>query len=522
MNFHKSRIQVSTGPRKHMPRSDPQLPRSLWERFKQDFPESLIFTPFFSDVRHIMLLEGPSARLTSAIPVHLSQVVQLYSPSGPRPECTDRDLSYLHLAVVQGDLPLAHESLRLGTSVHCTEKNGYSPLFYGLEILLHYMRDGKITLSIAGVPSQVEATLQQEAEKHVARICQVCLFLISHHSDPNESHKVDISVFSLACIIGSWDLIRALLLHGATPDMRFVIKCFKSEADKTRFKSLVSELSTAIRPPRICPCGSQRPLQDCHATRQPYPAHYICPCGSRKIHSACCARKTELSWNEKWNEEKNWLDFGGEVRKLAGAVDPVADDCGDLMLLAKFAAAMGTTMGVNIGEPLTPKNFPWLDKVDLPILEVLVKTKRVDPAFAAACKKTNLIPSPITVRTIPKVKWIAIKKTWNEEVDAYIASGVDRRAPAIIEAAAKIGLAGGPLHCKCEASGCGNTESDSVKAFPRCSGCNKAVYCSHDCQKSAWKAHKSACRAGNVQAQILPSQEEYAAEVGRITGFRFA
>lgn len=58
-------------------------------------------------------------------------------------------------------------------------------------------------------------------------------------------------------------------------------------------------------------------------------------------------------------------------------------------------------------------------------------------------------------------------------MDVYIASGVDARAPAIIEAEAKLGLAGGPLHCKCEADECTNMEStNSTKVFPRCSGCN--------------------------------------------------
>ncbi|KAJ7927486.1 hypothetical protein B0H13DRAFT_1035289 [Mycena leptocephala] len=114
-------------------------------------------------------------------------------------------------------------------------------------------------------------------------------------------------------------------------------------------------------------------------------------------------------------------------------------------------------------------------------------------------------------------------KAWNNAVDAYISSKVDQRAPEMIEAAAKIGLAGGPLRCKCEAAGCARRENgDSDKEFPRCSGCKTTIYCSHSCQKSAWKAHKSACRAGNVESQMLPSQEAYVAELARITGFRFA
>jgi hypothetical protein len=151
------------------------------------------------------------------------------------------------------------------------------------------------------------------------------------------------------------------------------------------------------------------------------------------------------------------------------------------------------------------------------------------------------VNSPAAIRTVPKSAWIKSMKAWNNAVDAYISSKVDQRAPEIIETAAKIGLAGGPLRCKCEAAGCARRENgDSDKEFPRCSGCKtvcrlrlltnslsnitrrQTIYCSHSCQKSAWKAHKSACRAGNVESQMLPSQEAYVAELARITGFRFA
>ncbi|KAJ7741447.1 hypothetical protein DFH07DRAFT_702930, partial [Mycena maculata] len=108
-------------------------------------------------------------------------------------------------------------------------------------------------------------------------------------------------------------------------------------------------------------------------------------------------------------------------------------------------------------------------------------------------------------RTMSKVEW-GESTMWNAAVDEYIASGVDHRTPEAIKNAAKIGQAGGRFRRECEAFGCENMESKSLKPFSHCSGCKTAVSYSHICQKEAWKAHKSACRAGRVRAQMLPSQ----------------
>ena len=37
---------------------------------------------------------------------------------------------------------------------------------------------------------------------------------------------------------------------------------------------------------------------------------------------------------------------------------------------------------------------------------------------------------------------------------------------------------------------CRSTEETQDKPLKRCMGCNRAVYCSRECQKSAWKTHK--------------------------------
>ncbi|GAQ81036.1 hypothetical protein KFL_000690160 [Klebsormidium nitens] len=49
---------------------------------------------------------------------------------------------------------------------------------------------------------------------------------------------------------------------------------------------------------------------------------------------------------------------------------------------------------------------------------------------------------------------------------------------------------------KCSHSSCSEMESAS-RRFKVCSGCKLAIYCSQDCQKAAWKGHKSRCRTVN-------------------------
>ncbi|KAJ7754504.1 hypothetical protein B0H16DRAFT_1418206 [Mycena metata] len=498
--FHKSRIQGGDL-RRNLPRSEPQLPRPLIERFRTEYPDSIIFTSFFSDVRHIMLIRGPTSDLTAMIPVHFKA---LLAQTVPNLEGLDTDcgLSYLHLAVLAGDLPLAYESVRLGTSVHCKDKHDCSPLFYGLELMWNIKRAARGRFR--DLPAEFQASLAKHSLTNLARISKVCLFLIAHHSDPNETPKgYSLSVFHLAFALQNEELIRALILHGASRSG------LGNEANNAYFESIASKLSTAGRPARICPCGSERPLKDCHQSSQPYPTDFICLCGSRKTYAACCVKKPNISWSENWNEEKGWLDFGPTISRSARAVNPDFDET-DLKCAMVLTGMMDATPA------------KWLEKPNEIVLKILVQKRRIDPAYVAACKTTQIAPSPSAIRAIPKPQWLQSMKTWNSAVDAYIASGVDHRAPETIEAAAKIGYAGGPLWCKCEGEGCSKMESRDAEAFPRCSGCKTAVYCSHNCQKSAWKAHKTACRAGDVKAQLLPSQEAYIGELVRVTGFKFS
>ncbi|KAJ7640858.1 hypothetical protein DFH06DRAFT_624075 [Mycena polygramma] len=482
------RVEEQSGARRKLPLSDPQLPRPLSDGFRKDYPDSIIFTPFFSDVRHLMLVGGPTAATTGAIPAHFITLVETTSV----PDDADAGLSYLHLAVMAGDIPLAYEALRLGTSVHCQDISGFSPLFFGFHVLRLLRLD-----ALNNLPARLQETQR-------TRVIEICLFLVAHHSDPNETHGTDMSVLNIACLVRSWELVRALLLHGAIPRVRAEI--FRDHpADKIRFDGLVSELSNAVRPARICPCGSNQRLEDCHRSPQSRPKHYLCPCESRKTYAACCAKK-DIEWRDAWHEEEGRLVVSRKF--IRSAAIPDVGMTGLLHSMHTMDMA-----GVEV-----PETF-GLDVPNEKILKVLIEKHRIDPAYVAACEKTMIAPSPVAVRVLPKPTWVRSMGRWNDAVDAYIASGVDRRAPEIIEAAAKVGVSGGPLWRRCEAPGCTEVENkDLAKPFPQCSGCNTTVYCSQSCQKSAWKGHKSACRAGEAMAQMLPSQVEYTAELKRFGG----
>jgi hypothetical protein len=58
--------------------------------------------------------------------------------------------------------------------------------------------------------------------------------------------------------------------------------------------------------------------------------------------------------------------------------------------------------------------------------------------------------------------------------------------------------------------GCGATEAQQPPAdgaaaakFKRCAACRAALYCSAACQRTAWPAHKAACRAAAAAAAEL-------------------
>ncbi|KAJ7780991.1 hypothetical protein B0H16DRAFT_1710245 [Mycena metata] len=512
----------SIGTQQQFPSSKPQLPRELWKALKNKStptpgslvftPGSMIFTPFFSDIRHLMVTKemDPNSKVPGSRFIEDPHIPELAS------RLTDEAVfARFGLAV------------RLGTSIGCTNDAGLSALYYAFGVLLDYEHGvaGHI-LEGPGLPSAIR--------EHLSGIIhEVLLFLISHHADPNETHR-GLSLLHMACLCSSWDLIEALLLHGANPFPSSIEtedctphEFFRNPGDATRFLSLVSEYCDTPRPPRICPCGSGLPLNNCHAVAggKPHALEYICPCGSRKTYSACCAKKPRMKYVEEWDEKKERLVVKQDiVMPMNLGLGMLRTEVGEDSLqsqLQKTKVGLATQMAVDV-----------LQARQEDMLQQLVQTGRVLRSGGSAnrdlpssvsvavrlsdASSPESSPSPNCVLSMSKFEWKQLMEQWNEAVDDYIASGVDKRPRATIENAAKLGLKGGALYRKCEASGCTKVEGRESVQMLICSGCRTTVYCGRDCQKIDWSGHKSPCRAGEVALQMLPSQREHLAEATKV------
>ncbi|KAJ7640799.1 hypothetical protein DFH06DRAFT_1215271 [Mycena polygramma] len=490
---------------KPLPPCNPQLPQHLWKRFKTEYPHSIIFSSNFTDARHRLVTGEMSAKDSRPIPGFI-----LDMPG--REAFLNLEPGWLHIAVMFGDPPLACEMLRLGCPIQSKDRRNHSAVYFGCAWVENYMRHGKWKDRTGKTVVPDEQIL--ELMKHYSQMLKVCIFLVEQHSDPNEMHK-GVSILHLACLIGSWDLIRALLLHGAKPSndnapKMYPIDTLETLSDKANFTALVSQYSTQIRPPRPCPCASGRTLSECHATDQPYPGEYLCPCCSRKTHAKCCEKRIGFTWHEIWTEETQF-DFVKKIIQPMKFADPEEQ--------ADFIAKV-QSMSKDDQRDLIPTVGEARDTIQRHqvTVQLLARSGKIDRAFAKAAEKTGYLPRPGWNEVDSKIDGKVSMSKWNQAVDDYITSGVDHRGRRVIENAAKIGSTGGPLFRRCEANGCANVEGrESVKLL-LCSGCKTAVYCGKSCQKNTWISHRLSCRSGTVNVQALPSQLAYIEAVAHFTG----
>ncbi|KDQ59735.1 hypothetical protein JAAARDRAFT_56703 [Jaapia argillacea MUCL 33604] len=74
-----------------------------------------------------------------------------------------------------------------------------------------------------------------------------------------------------------------------------------------------------------------------------------------------------------------------------------------------------------------------------------------------------------------------------------------------MERNAKLGSTLGPLDRTCEGEGCGRMVGREVESLSTCAACKMAFYCSHQCQRASWGAHKEVCGTWDQLEQGLPS-----------------
>ncbi|EIM82591.1 uncharacterized protein STEHIDRAFT_141805, partial [Stereum hirsutum FP-91666 SS1] len=356
------------------------------------------------------------------------------------------------------------------------------------------------------VKSLTELTpVRMTKENVLRRLGWIVRMLVEQHADVHKTAN-DLSILQLAYNAQRWDHIVLLIKHGARPSRDFH---FASSADERRISSLVEINRNSPRPPRICPCWSGKTIGDCHATLLPYPLKYLCVCGSGKTYERCCHSKNAVVL-EQWDPIRNRVkhDYEAQLnnphRQARERMDATA-----LMVQQMLAKSEGVDADhASVVLPLTAElDIQRRAEANRTVLEELSSRGVLDPAFAYVWRKAGFCPQPVA-RKFSKVICEDQQKRWNDIVDEYIASGQDSRTGREIERAAKIGPWNGALWRSCEGPGCTVIEDDSL-TLKRCTRCKIAVYCSTDCQQSAWKhQHKTQC--SDAIEQRLPSQEAIA------------
>ncbi|RMZ57210.1 hypothetical protein APUTEX25_004044, partial [Auxenochlorella protothecoides] len=81
-------------------------------------------------------------------------------------------------------------------------------------------------------------------------------------------------------------------------------------------------------------------------------------------------------------------------------------------------------------------------------------------------------------------------------------ASMDGRPQLEIEAAAKIGLDGGPLYYRC--ASCSTAVSEARRQIVWCPGCKATPFCSGDCHRRLYPSHRGVC--GFWPRPLLPSQ----------------
>jgi hypothetical protein len=91
---------------------------------------------------------------------------------------------------------------------------------------------------------------------------------------------------------------------------------------------------------------------------------------------------------------------------------------------------------------------------------------------------------------VPKAELLVMVKSWNIALEKYCdeagLTGSDRASAVEMNRATP--------YAPCGNASCTNIET-KVKEFSKCSNCKAIAYCSSECQRKGWKAHKGSCHA---------------------------
>jgi hypothetical protein len=372
-----------------MPRPSPQLPA--------DFVTNVLSLPFMKDFASVALL--PDFQATRFAMTNgkdfLSADHVIAVSDGPTDLGGDVRRTNLHVAAMVGDPILVCEMIRLGATIDKADALGKTPLYLAVESLAH------LTAALAvGVDQHVAAnlpkgrsrkrthTVQLSRNDGLLRLQYVIRLLLEQHADPNCAGDGQ-TPLHMACKFQMWDVIELLLTHRANPlpprppgsRIPSPPTFFRTNADQTRFRSLVASTSGSSRPPRMCPCFSGNTLATCHdAEDKPFPPDFLCRCGSQKNFRKCCSKRRFTSY-ERWNEAEQWI-LPCETSLYPFPV-PVGEPLDDFAVAAE-----------PLGFPL-----PRINVTDKEVTTLYQKCAAelssrglIDPAFEYAMKRVDFIP----------------------------------------------------------------------------------------------------------------------------------
>ncbi|CAL1717168.1 unnamed protein product [Somion occarium] len=423
------------------------LPSQLLQQFKDDpvlstYP-SHIYTDTFEKFRF------KTVSVKNHVFIHDEVSLRIKIPHSPVMSLEkDDQRTYLHMAALLGDVPLAYEMIRMGLDLDLRDKWGMTPLFLACTVLR-----------------------EMDVVKKTYFPIMFATFGGSRYSCGQAFGWA-----TCRCQYRSWE--------PDTPDI---------SADKEKFKSLVDTIKPgSSRPSQPCPCWSGKKLSDCHGVgKHLYPAAFPCRCGQRKAYGSCCAKK-QFDIFEAWDPKRRSIQNIAQKRLAIpmGITDEMFLEGNRYM---RELQALGPDMVQR------KWNRPRI------LSQMLAFEPDMDRAFLYTTVHGTFHPRPWDGQ-LSKAESKTCMEKWNALVDTYIASGVDSRSRFDIELAAKISMSGGPLYKHCDATNCRHVEKRDVPAMKTCGRCQKAFYCSQDCQKSDWAIHKRQC--GNIlqQEQRLMSQ----------------
>lgn len=230
---------------KPFPPAKPQIPADVLRRRRLQDDEtplmphrhSIVFSEEFNHYRHLIA----ALELEPDCNIPATYLARLVASAGLEvaQSQTSMSMSWLHLAAMKGDVPLAYEMIRMGASLSVTDSLGRSPLYMGCYMLSIYARNRSISDE-----ASLDGFTAVHMQELLSKIARVCILLVEQHSDVHETRDT-ITLLHLACASQSWSSYECFLLTAQTRHLLgSLIITIPSRLSKPTTKRNVTHLSS--------------------------------------------------------------------------------------------------------------------------------------------------------------------------------------------------------------------------------------------------------------------------------------